>query len=274
MAMSKNKNGNNSGWHTVKIPRSRIATFDVGAVAKERHTVSAMVEFDVTLLRERVKHLKAAGHNVSFTACLVKILAAALEKYPEIAAFRKGKRKIVVFNETAISIVVEKDTASGKVPLPLLIKRVNQKSVNELSSEIRAAKSGDSSGEEIVLHRSNHIGEKLYYKLPAFLRRMVWRWMLRNPQFAFRQMGNVVITSLGMMGKINGWFIHSTIHPLSVGIGSVIPKPVVLGKEIAIRDILNLTFLFDHNVSDGAPMLRFLNEYQQLIENAKFPEDE
>lgn len=33
------------------------------------------------------------------------------------------------------------------------------------------------------------------------------RDFLNHPRFAYKKMGNVVITSLGMTGKINGWFI-------------------------------------------------------------------
>jgi pyruvate/2-oxoglutarate dehydrogenase complex dihydrolipoamide acyltransferase (E2) component len=80
-------------------------------------------------------------------------------------------------------------------------------------------------------------------------------------------MGSVVVTPVGMMGRINGWFIHKSVHPLSFGIGSVLKKPVVIGDEILIREILNMTILVDHDVIDGAPMVRFLNELTAGIEN-------
>lgn len=82
-------------------------------------------------------------------------------------------------------------------------------------------------------------------------------------------MGNVVITSVGMMGMINGWFIHKSVHPLSFGIGSVLKKPVVVGNEIKIREILNMTILVDHDVIDGAPMVRFLGDLTRHIENCE-----
>lgn len=78
-------------------------------------------------------------------------------------------------------------------------------------------------------------------------------------------MGNAVITSVGMMGKINGWFIHKSVHPISFGIGSILRKPVVVGNEIKIREILNMIILVDHDVIDGAPMVRFLNELTRFI---------
>ena len=80
-------------------------------------------------------------------------------------------------------------------------------------------------------------------------------------------MGNVVITSVGMMGKLNGWFIHRSVHPISFGIGSILKKPVVVNNEIKIREILNMTILVDHDLIDGAPMVRFLNDLTWQIEN-------
>ena len=79
-------------------------------------------------------------------------------------------------------------------------------------------------------------------------------------------MGNVSITSPGMMGKVNGWFIHRSIHPISFGIGSILKKPTVVDSEIKIREILNMTILIDHDVIDGAPMVRFLKELTKQIE--------
>jgi len=90
--------------------------------------------------------------------------------------------------------------------------------------------------------------------------------MLGNPRIAYKRMGNAVITSVGMMGKINGWFIHRSIHPISFGIGSIIKKPVVIDNEIKIREILNMTVLVDHDTVDGAPMVRFLNDLTKQIE--------
>lgn len=82
-------------------------------------------------------------------------------------------------------------------------------------------------------------------------------------------MGNVMITSVGMIGRINGWFIHTSVHPLSFGIGSILKKPVVIDNRVEIREILNMTILVDHDVIDGAQMVRFLKELTRQIENGE-----
>ena len=37
-------------------------------------------------------------------------------------------------------------------------------------------------------------------------------------------MWNAVITSVGMIGKINGWFIQKSVHPISFGVGGVFAR--------------------------------------------------
>jgi len=156
------------------------------------------------------------------------------------------------------------------VPIPLVIEKTNEKSALDITLEIEKAKNQELNDKDIVLSKKSDISEKLYYRLPGFLRRTIWKIMLRNPEFIYKKMGNVVITSVGMMGRINGWFIHKSVHPLSFGIGSVLKKPVVIDNEIRIREILNMTILVDHDVIDGAPMVRFLNDLTKYIEGGEF----
>ncbi|HZK60803.1 MAG TPA: 2-oxo acid dehydrogenase subunit E2 [Anaerovoracaceae bacterium] len=68
---------------------------------------------------------------------------------------------------------------------------------------------------------------------------------------------------------INGWFLHKSVHPVSFGIASILKKPVVIENEIRIREILNMTILVDHDVIDGAPMVRLLNDLTKSIESGE-----
>jgi pyruvate/2-oxoglutarate dehydrogenase complex dihydrolipoamide acyltransferase (E2) component len=56
------------------------------------------------------------------------------------------------------------------------------------------------------------------------------------------------------------------VHPISFGIGSILKKAVVVDNEVKIREILNMTILVDHDVIDGAPLVRFLNDLTKYIE--------
>jgi pyruvate/2-oxoglutarate dehydrogenase complex dihydrolipoamide acyltransferase (E2) component len=252
-----------------KIPRTRIATFDIFDAGLRRHHVQALLEFDVTESRAKLRELRRKGTPVSFTAWIIKVIGTVLQKHPEAAAYIQNKKRLIVFDDINVSLIVEKKTGSSKVPIPLVIEKANKKTALEISREIETAKSQEMKSDDIVLQKKSTASQRLYYHLPGFARRFFWDWLLRNPKAAFRTMGNVAVTSVGMIGRMNGWFIHRSVHPISFGIGSILLKPVVSGQEIKAREILNMTVLVDHDVIDGAPMVRLLEDLTFCIETGK-----
>jgi len=257
-------------YNLKSIPSSRIATFDSFAVGLEKHHVGAFLEFDVTESRDKIRLLKKRGAGISFTAWLIKVIAGTLELYPEAAAFLLNKRKLILFDDINISLMVEKKSGDSKVPMPVVIRQANKKNMEEITSEIENARTHHLEAGEIVIHQKSPLIERLYYRLPGLCRRTIWRFLLRHPKLAYPKMGNVMVTSIGMMGRINGWFITRSVHPVAFGIGSVIKKPVVIGDEIKIREILNMTVLVDHDAMDGAPMVRMLTGFTKAIETGAY----
>lgn len=252
-----------------EIVRSRIATFDIFEVGMGKHHISAMLEFDVTECRKKLRELRKNGVAISFNAWLIKVIATVLEKYPEAAAYIYNKKKLIIFEDINVSVIVEKKIGETKVPLPLVIEKANKKTAAGISGEIDAAKKQELKKGDIVLKQQSSAYQRLYYRLPGFIRRLFWRLLLKNPKAAYRTMGNVSVTSVGMIGKVNGWFIHKSVHPISFGIGSVLVKPVVINNEIKSREILNMTVLVDHDLIDGAPMVRFLGDLTEFIETGR-----
>ncbi len=253
-----------------KIPGSRIATFDIFSIGLKKHHVAALLEFDVTESRRKLHELRRKGSFVSFNAWLIKVIGSTLAKHPEATAYLAGKRKMVMFNDINISILVEKTIRGEKVPIPVIIENTGARTAAEITSEIENAKATEMSAGDIVINRGTTLTERIYYRSPGFVRRLVWRAMLGSPATAYKKMGNAVITSVGMIGRVNGWFIHRSVHPVSFGIGSVIKKAVVVNDEVRVREILNMTILVDHDLVDGAPMVRLLKDLTQSIEKGDY----
>ena len=258
-----------SSYHYQKIARSRIATFDIFSIGLSKHHINALLEFDVTESRQKLRDLRKKGTYISFNAWLIKVIGTVLQKHPEAASYLYNKKRLIIFDDINVSVLIEKKTGDTKVPMPVVIEKVNEKSALEIAKEIEQAKSQELQANDIVLKKQSTRYERLYYHLPGFLRRLFWRLLLERPKTAYKTMGNVAITSVGMMGKINGWFIHKSVHPISFGVGSILKKPVVFENEVKIREILNMTILVDHDVIDGAPMVRFLDDLTNYIERGK-----
>lgn len=122
-------------------------------------------------------------------------------------------------------------------------------------------------GDNILGERKNVFLMKLNYMLPGFIRRFLLKYIVRNPFLTKQIMGTVVVTSVGTAGKINGWVIPVSIHPLCFAVGSIIKKPGVIEDRIEIREYLYMTVLVDHDIIDGAPAVRALSKLTRLIEN-------
>jgi len=75
-----------------------------------------------------------------------------------------------------------------------------------------------------------------------------------------------MVTSLGMKGQISGWIIPTSMHPLSIGIGTLKKKPAIYQGEIQKRNILHLTIAIDHDVIDGVPAMRFVDALVSRME--------
>jgi len=257
-------------FKTLRFPRSRIATADVCTVGLKKHHVTALLEIDVTDARQKVRELRKGGQAISFTAWLVSLISRTVREHGTVAAFPEGKRKAVVFNSVNVSMAVEKVIDRHKVPIPVVIEHAEESSPESITRQIEEARNHPLSKEDIVLQRKTKKMESLYYHLPGFMRRWFWHFLLSHPKQAFRKMGNVAITSLGNIGRVNGWFIPISVHPLCFGIGNIIKKPVVVNNKIEIREILHLSVLLDPDVTDGGMMARFLSDLTQWIETGTF----
>jgi len=251
-----------------KYPKSRIASIDVCEIGKQKHHVIGLVEFDVTESRKGIREYNKANSNkVSFNAWLISVISRTIKKYDTSCSYLIGKNKLIIFNDINVSIVIEKDVKGVKVPIPLIVEKANEISIEAITTQIIKAKNATFNEQDVVLQKKARKFEKIYYFLPGFIRRYVWILLLRHPKLAFKKMGNVAFTSIGMMGKVNGWFIPISVHPICFGISSIIEKPYVVDNKIEIREVLNMSILIDHDVIDGAPMARFVNDLSKNIEN-------
>ena len=259
---------NNIGEYKIEtFPLSRIATIDIGIASLKKHYVKALIELDVTEARKMIKK-KKLSEKISFNSWLIKCISHSVEECTQIHGIRKGKRKVVTFDDIDISIIIEREIQGKKLPLPYVIRKTNEKSISDIYNEIRNGQKQPIKGEgdNILGEKKNNFLMKFYYIMPGFIRRIVWKHIIRSPFLTKQNMGTVCITSVGMMGKINGWVIPTSVHPLCFAIGSIVNKPGVVDDRIEIREYLYITVLVDHDVIDGAPAVRVLSKLTKMVE--------
>ncbi len=112
----------------ISFPSSRLFTMDVGKIGMRKHHIKAVIELDVTESRVKLKQKRGeSGQKISFTSWILKCIAQAIVEHKQIHALRKGKNKLIIFDEVDISILVEKIADGVPVPLPMIIRNANKK---------------------------------------------------------------------------------------------------------------------------------------------------
>ena len=266
--MTSKKKKSTGIYEVIKFPKNRKMVIDIMEQGIKKHYIKGLVEFDVTNGRKRLKEYKSKkGVSLSFTGWILKCIGQAVSEHKDVHLLKKGKKKLYRFDDVDISITVEKTIKGEKVVLPVIIRKTNEKTVEEITREIRGAQA-EAVDEDVLLGlKKEEKLKRIFTSFPKFIRNfMYWRFG-RNPILLKDFGGTISLTSVGMFGDLVGWGIPIGVQPLMFSLGSIVKKPSVIEDKIEIREILHATILFDHDIIDGAPATRFLAKLKVLIEN-------
>ena len=257
----------------VPFPQLQGQAIDWMELSHRKHTMYGLIDVDVTNARRAIKRHRAhTGTPVSLTAFIIYCLARAVAADPAMQAYRLGRRRMVLFGDVDVAIMVERDVGGVRMPLPYIVRCAQAKSIDQIGLELRAVQ--QQKPEDVALgsvpRRLRWIfehGLSVWLAMPTFVRRLVWTWMLADPYRRKRLTGTVGLTSVGMFGHGVGWGVTPMGHTLAVIVGGVSSRPAVVGSEIEPREYLCLTLTLDHDVIDGAPAARFITRFKELIES-------
>ena len=244
------------------FPAARQIIVEAGRLGSRRPLIHGLLEIDVTRARTALREHKArTGEALSFTAFMVACLARAIDADRRVQAYRNWRNQLIVFDDVDVVTLIE--TERGGVALPHIIRAANRKSFREIHAEIRAVQT-----KPIRSEQRSSLLMRLAPRVPAFFRQVFYRLLLKSPQRLKRYSGTCLVTSVGMFGQGSGWGLSFLpLHTLGLTVGGIAPKPGVIEGRIEIREYLNLTITFDHDVVDGAPAARFAQRLKELLEN-------
>lgn len=247
--------------HTSETP-CRIASFSrqrramsaMLSIAATKHMVHALIEIDVTRSR-RILH----EQGLSFTAFIATCIGQAVGENPSVQSMRLGRKRLVIYDDVDISILVEHDAASGKLPTPYVARKSNRKSVQEIHDGIRTA-------QQQTAEQSFGPARWMPY-LPRFVLRFIFWLIGRQPRLMRQFGGTVALTAVGMFGTGLGWGMPISLATLMVTLGGIGQRLSYVDGKLVPRDVLCLTASFDHDLVDGAPAARFTDRLKELVES-------
>jgi pyruvate dehydrogenase E2 component (dihydrolipoamide acetyltransferase) len=183
------------------------------------------------VLRARyAPQVEKAGGKLTVTAIALKVVAAALRRFPQFNASVDLGRQEIVYKQ-AIHVGVAVDTERGL--LVPVVRHVDRKGITELSVEL-AQLSDKARGGKLSLEEM--------------------------------QGGGFTITNLGGIGGTSFTPIVNWPEVAILGISRGAHEPVYDGQQFQPRLMLPLSLSYDHRVIDGADAARFLRWVAEAFE--------
>ena len=78
--------------------------------------------------------------------------------------------------------------------------------------------------------------------------------------------GTFTVSNLGMFDVESFTAVINPPESAILAVGSIIPTPVVVDRQVVVRDRMKVTLSSDHRAIDGATAARFLQEVKRLLE--------
>jgi pyruvate/2-oxoglutarate dehydrogenase complex dihydrolipoamide acyltransferase (E2) component len=252
--------GRARGLDVLPFPSSRRAVTAAVRAGRRIVPMHGLLEVDVTDARRLL-----TGHEppLSTTAFVVAAVARAVAAHPEVHAYRNWRGRLVRHRHVDVQTLVEVPTEQGPFGLVHVVRDADVRPVADISAELRGiAADPASTGAGRALQRLAPVAGRVPGVFPAMY--AVMRRSVRAHQLA----GTVQVTAVGMFAGGGGFALAPpTLASVLVVVGGMSRRPRVVGEEIAVRDVLDLTVTVDHNVVDGAPATRFSADLRHRMEN-------
>lgn len=186
----------------------------------------------LVLLREKIsEEAKKDAIRVTYMPFFIRSLSLALKKYPQVnGSVDLNENKLVIHKHHHIGIA--KSTPSGLVVC--VLKNVQNMSLEKIIRDYHA-----------LMHKAN----------------------TGKLERSDLQDSTITISNFGVLGGMWATPIINYPEIAILGIAKIRQMPIVKNNEITIREMVNLSWSFDHRVIDGEGAAQFSNTVISFIEN-------
>ena len=218
------------GWRKVLAERMLSSHLTYAEVTQMREVDATEL---VNLRQSLLSYLEEKyGFRLSYTHLLIKAAAQALRQHPIVNSSLVDE-EIRILSDINIAMAVALDNGGLLAPV---IRQVDRKSIVEVALEA--------------------------IKLTEQIR-------TRRFNLDVLQGGTFTVTNAGMYGTDFVTPLINAPQSAALGIGRLVPKPVVRDNQIIIRTMMGLSLTYDHRVLTGATAAQFFQTLENIIENPK-----
>lgn len=242
-----------SDYTTKRLGFLRKAVIASASITKQKNTIHSITEVDISIPRSLMKEYEMkSGVKLSFTGYITACLVKAITAHPEMNSFIL-RNKIVYLKHITVSILIERYINNESVPEPLAIENAEKLTCTDITKRIRLAQANT----ESKLGSLSNLNWFIY--VPKFLLKSFVRLADKNIRMGLKY-GKVAVTAAGMFSNEPVWFLPHGSATILLTIGSIIKRVIKNKDQYEMHEHLCLTASFDHDIIDGAPAARFMNE--------------
>ena len=84
-----------------------------------------------------------------------------------------------------------------------------------------------------------------------------------------KRYGVAGVTAVGMFGSGPMWLVPLTNATVTVAVGAIARRTVLVDGALQEQEYLCLTVSFDHDIVDGAPAARFTSRFTQQLSSGE-----
>jgi len=247
------------------LPAERRPTYYFLQYAKRFSPVYLTAEIDMGRARaHRAQALATTGRRFSYVSYIIRSVSLALQRYPEANdSVRHGfLPRFTQHPRIHAKFTVDKASAGRRFVAAGLVLDADRAELVEVQARVDYIREGSF---ETLDEFKN---ARLLRKLPLGIGQWVYNAALSSLDRRGRLQGTFMVTSLGHRPIRD--FLPVSSSTLCFGMGAIEPRPVVVDGEIVIREMMNLSFAFDHAVLDGALAADLLTEVKHVIERGEW----
>ena len=246
-----------------KRPFPRLRNFILDALAEGRRKKIAHVLFEADIggVKNRLaEHRLRTGESVTLTSYIAKGFACAIADDKRMQSYRLGRSHLIVFDDVDLTFLVEREWEGEALPVFCIVRAADRKTAHEINQELQAAR-------ETPLGTQGPMSalEMLFFLLPTVLRKSLWFFVRRNPYWFKDLAGTAAVTSMGMYTSGAAVGVPITPMTLTLTIGSIEKKLILQDGQVVERDVIHLNLSVDHDIIDGAPLMRFVDRFKKIL---------
>jgi pyruvate/2-oxoglutarate dehydrogenase complex dihydrolipoamide acyltransferase (E2) component len=218
----------------------------------------------MTRTKKILEQLRQRGIKGTYTHIVIRALALAFKRHPELNRLFIGKR-VVYLDSVDIGLSVSSPLSTLGNPT-MVVQNAEQKDLEQIALEV-IRRASEVRKEHYALQEKTRMAARI---VPGWARRLLFRTMLAKVPFVKKKIGTFYVTTVPHLQCVIPF-----IYPCSgvIVINQVEDRVVAKDGQPVVRPMLTLGNVGDRRLWTGNSAGLLLNEIKKILEDGELAEE-